>query len=738
MAAQDDIARKIAEIAAGVRNPTYQNPPPAPTRALAPEPVPFEALQRAIGAQPTGEALGTFSVTDPARGLARFMPSTYSSVGGRDVIAPPPERATRLMPYAKDVLREARGVGLFDKVTPEQGTSWVRGLANVRGTEAIERALETLQQQAAGNRQLLPGSNLPAVGPQDFTMKGSPYAQTSTYEGMPRFQVPATLRGATAAEPRAASAGPSMGDRMSKGYVPKGFWDGATERMFQPEPGPPSGIDVNAPDFRAARGLGQAVLGVARRRPMDVAMGVGAAGAGIKALYDEYGRQQAEQARPYTLAATLEAARQGRAEPSAAAQPLAAENVLAPVPGSAMTTTGNAQRTIAEDMARRTGPEAPFLSSAPGALITFPTATAAAGAPSVAGRVTPGAGRPGATPGQQRGELDLSDMSFKDAFSEARRRATREGVGATGRFLWRGDAYQTNIDPVRGRERYVPESQQTRLGNLPQLADAIAPTPQPAPAGKRITEVLPRSASVTPVAPTAAAQPQGVLESLPDYESRRQQAQALLGERMRQGEGTRDRPIQLNIEADLTPETRSYLEQHPEHRFASTNPNLQREYVQLMQQRDELGITGNEMQDIKDVSESKTLEGGSLKGTVSHFVPDKFGGHFTGGRFWAPSEKSLSGGRQTKESKSETTDEKSKFLERFADWNRRNEEWNARQEKAEAVKPSAAEMSAQAKQNYKVLLLAERQARADKNFAVADQIKQQIADIEAAEAAFSR
>ena len=811
----------------------------------------------------------------PAPPSAQDIPSTYSAAGGRDVIAAPSERAPKLAPYAKDVLREARGMGLFDRVTPEQRQTWLRDFARLRGTEAIDRGLETLQQQALGNRQLPSGSNLPAIGAQDFTMKGSPYAQTSTYEGMPRFQVPATLpgasapgmiepsvlqieppgvasqrsagvmsraylrnlpspdlmglasadryplagtfernapqieppgvasqrsagvtsrtylrnlpspdplelasadrlppvRGAATAGPRAASAGPSMGEQMGKGYVPKGFWEGATIG------GAPASEEASSLRKAAgAAGLAGAALtgglGTWLRRtpaaiPVIEAGGIAEGVMNPESRFNQAARRTRENVREAYRTEGLPAA---IAQQIGSIAPMTYETLGAAgapfesMAGSAGRMAGSVLRNLAvgagisesptqamarareiyeRDIAPTRPRQLPQISvpGAPSPAQNAPSlATAAAGAPSVAGRVTPGAGRPGATPGQQRGELDLSDMSFKEAFKTARDKAEQLGVEPTGRFLWHGNAYQTNVGPARGRERYVPESQQTRLGNLPQLADAIAPTPQPtpAPAGDRITEVLPRSAPVTPAAPTAAARPQGVLESLPDYAARQKVAQGYLGSRLAAGEGSRDRPIQLNVNAELTPETQRYLERHPEHRLASANPNLQREYVMIMRQLDELGVTEKEIRDATTTSTRDEISGGSLKGTVEHFVPDKFGGHFTGGRFWAPRQGERSGEKTVTGTRTERTDKKSTALDLLADWNRRNEEWNARQEKAEAVKPSAAEMSAQAKQNYKVLLLAERQARADKNFAVADQIKQQIADIEAAEAAFSR
>lgn len=650
----------------------------------------------------------------------------------------------------------------------------------VGATPLIQSAVQGQPLPAAGE----PVRPVPAM--RTLAQGVGPRVQAPGYSGMgwsaptatevpglgPQSATPdMTTRYAQAIGPQPKPYGASMGDQMGKGYVPKGFWEGATIG------GAPASEEASSLRKAAgAAGLAGAALtgglGTWLRRtpaaiPVIEAGGIAEGVMNPESRFNQAARRTRENVREAYRTEGLPAA---IAQQIGSIAPMTYETLGAAgapfesMAGSAGRMAGSVLRNLAvgagisesptqamarareiyeRDIAPTRPRQLPQISvpGAPSPAQNAPSlATAAAGAPSVAGRVTPGTGRPGATSGQQRGELDLSDMSFKEAFKTARDKAEQLGVEPTGRFMWRGNAYQTNVGPARGRERYVPESQQTRLGNLPQLADAIAPTPQPtpAPAGERITEVLPRSAPVTPAAPTAAAQPQGVLESLPDYAARQKAAQGYLGSRLAAGEGSRDRPIQLDVNAELTPETQRYLERHPEHRLASANPNLQREYVMIMRQLDELGVTEKEIRDATTTSTRDEISGGSLKGTVEHFVPDKFGGHFTGGRFWAPRQGERSGEKTVTGTRTERTDKKSTALDLLADWNRRNEEWNARQEKAEAVKPSAAEMSAQAKQNYKVLLLAERQARADKNFAVADQIKQQIADIEAAEAAFSR
>jgi hypothetical protein len=167
--------------------------------------------------------------------------------------------------------------------------------------------------------------------------------------------------------------------------------------------------------------------------------------------------------------------------------------------------TGLVERTVADDMYRRTGPEANPFQQVPEPMRQFPTLTSAL-TPGSVGAVTPNTATPpnqrapmDPYAGQQRGELDLTGMSFKDAFALARNEAKSEGVDATGRFIWNGKAYQTNANPARGAERYVPESRQTRLGNYPTMAEALTP---PAPA-------TPTSqAGISPAAPgTAPAAP---------------------------------------------------------------------------------------------------------------------------------------------------------------------------------------------------------------------------------------
>jgi|GEM_PF-5593825 len=604
----------------------------------------------------------------------------------------------------------------------------VRDVAGMYSPSESRPVGATPLMQSAVQGQPLPAAGepvRPAPAMRTLAQGVGPRVQAPGYSGMgwsaptatevpglgPQSATPdMTTRYAQSIGPQPKPYGASMGGQMGKGYVPKGFWEGATERVFQPEPGPPQGINLNDRDFRAARGLAGILSGMRSGRGLGVASGIGTLAGIGKEIWDERNARLTEQARPYTLDTPR---------------------------------IGDAQRTIAEDMARRTGPEAPFLSSVPGAPITFPTATAAAGAPSVAGRVTPGTGRPGATSGQQRGELDLTGMSFKDAFAFARNQAEAEGVDATGRFLWRGNAYQTNVGPARGRERYVPESQQTRLGNLPQLADAIAPTPQPAPAGERITEVLPRSAPVTPAAPTMAAQPQDVRENqirigqqtypLSFLQENRGALAQLLGAQATQSrqnvEPIEVVPAQRGVATsydDIRQRRTQQLLRNPEKGYFSDNPNYQLAWQTLWSPavRAQFGVTDEQMNELKNTMRESTKSGESTTGG-SKMTVNKRGVFVLPSTSSTESSESSSSRESETGSRTQTKKDYSAWVKELNDLIEKDANWARDAEKAEreAIKESA--------ERKKTTLEVQGKERSEKNASRLQEITTDLRGLEA-------
>ena len=120
-------------------------------------------------------------------------------------------------------------------------------------------------------------------------------------------------------------------------------------------------------------------------------------------------------------------------------------------------------------------------------------------APVAGGSIPTNAGRtttPKAEPAKQ---------TFSQAFSAARAKAKEAGSAATGQFEFGGKKFQTNINPAKGAEKYVPTTKQTDTGikaePVTKSVDNV-PTPPRRPADLETT-----SAATTPKVTPAATTP---------------------------------------------------------------------------------------------------------------------------------------------------------------------------------------------------------------------------------------
>jgi|688.fasta_scaffold01392_9 hypothetical protein len=94
--------------------------------------------------------------------------------------------------------------------------------------------------------------------------------------------------------------------------------------------------------------------------------------------------------------------------------------------------------------------------------------------------------------------------SFGQAFSTARKEAETSGNKSTGQFSFKGKQFQTNINPAKGAEKYVPASQQkvTSVGKTP--APAATPSPTTPGSTSISKQPAPPASSTTGISSTAA------------------------------------------------------------------------------------------------------------------------------------------------------------------------------------------------------------------------------------------
>lgn len=299
-----------------------------------------------------------------------------------------------------------------------------------------QKALEAFQQGRNFGQAFRGPPGIGQIEP-NFKVVGESYTPSSA-QGQPRY---------------ASSVGPqqTMGDQMGRGYVPKGFWDSIGERINQPNPGRPQGINLGDKDFRVAGGFAKILSGVRSGSLLGVGGGLAALAGVGKEIYDEY---------------TGDAA----ASTPAAASP--------PTPPPTPPSSGGplfanfAKQPVNMAMARPSEPTG--------------LAGISSEEPAAQGGLAPG----------RRGDLNLSGRPFNEAYAIARQKAAELGAEKTGQFLWNGNAYQTNRAPARGDERYIPASQQTKLGELPTLSQAVNPeAPLPASQTRIIRGATPMESS---------------------------------------------------------------------------------------------------------------------------------------------------------------------------------------------------------------------------------------------------
>lgn len=136
--------------------------------------------------------MADFPFLPERRSLAPIDPNVPPNAAGRvDRIAPPPQ--PKPTGYGGDTMRELQSSGLKFRLSPEQWNAANRGVMSARGTEAFDNALANAHAMAAENATPLPQSRAPAVGGQNFQFRGAPQSGAAPYDGMPRFQMPATV-----------------------------------------------------------------------------------------------------------------------------------------------------------------------------------------------------------------------------------------------------------------------------------------------------------------------------------------------------------------------------------------------------------------------------------------------------------------------------------------------------------------------------------------------------------------